>query len=128
MGIECSEIAVKDFFETQNLQYKIVEDKIFTRYISDAKEGQSRIEILQGDFFDLASGDLDDISDIYDRASMIALPEAMRFDYFKRELRGFIRKSNGHLLLLATGTRIIGCRIARRHARRPNHIQDCQII
>ncbi|MES0327038.1 MAG: thiopurine S-methyltransferase [Gammaproteobacteria bacterium] len=86
LGIECSEIAVKDFFETQNLQYKIVEDKIFTRYISDAKEGQSRIEILQGDFFDLASGDLDDISDIYDRASMIALPEAMRLDYFKKML------------------------------------------
>lgn len=84
LGIECSEIAVKDFFETQNLQYKIVEDKVFTRYISDAKEGQSRIEIIQGDFFDLVADDLESVTDIYDRASMIALPEAMRLDYFKK--------------------------------------------
>jgi thiopurine S-methyltransferase len=87
LGIECSEIAVKAFFETQNLEYRVIEEgKAFNRYISDAKQGQSRIEILQGDFFDLVPGDLEGVTDIYDRASMIALPEAMRIDYFKKML------------------------------------------
>ena len=86
LGIECSEIAVKDFFETQNLDYQVVEGKPFNRYVTEAKEGQARIEILQGDFFDLVPDDLEGITDIYDRASMIALPEEMRLDYFKTML------------------------------------------
>ncbi len=82
LGIECSEIAVKDFFENHNLEYKIVVDKPFTRYISEADaEGHIRIEILLGDFFDLESDDLQGVTDIYDRASMIALPKDMRQDY-----------------------------------------------
>ena len=84
LGIECSEIAVKAFFETQNLEYQVVEGKSFSLYVSAAKESQARIEILQGDFFDLMPGDLEGVTDIYDRESMIALPEAMRLDYFKK--------------------------------------------
>ena len=90
LGIECSEIAVKAFFETHNLEYQLVEGKPFARYISEAKEGQARIEILQGDFFDLVLEELNGVTDIYDRASMIALPEEMRLDYFNKmiELQG----------------------------------------
>ncbi|MCK5002051.1 MAG: thiopurine S-methyltransferase [Gammaproteobacteria bacterium] len=84
LGIECSEIAVKDFFETHDLEFRIVEGKRFKRYISDAREGHARVEILQGDFFDLVLRDLEAVTDIYDRASMIALPEIMRLDYFKK--------------------------------------------
>ena len=53
LGIECSEIAVRDFFEENKLEYKLVEGKPFNRYICEAREGQARIELLQGDFFDL---------------------------------------------------------------------------
>ena len=82
LGIECSEIAVKDFFENHNLEYQIVVDKPFTRYISEANaEGQCCIEILLGDFFDLVPAHLEGVTDIYDRASMIALPKEMRQDY-----------------------------------------------
>lgn len=84
LGIECSEIAVKDFFDGQNLEYQLDESGSFVRYISNAKKGQSRIEILQGDFFNLKPTDLEGVTDIYDRASMIALPEEMRLDYFKK--------------------------------------------
>ena len=84
LGIECSKIAVKDFFETKNLEYQLIEGKPFSLYVSAAKESQARIEILQGDFFDLVAGDLEGVTDIYDRASMIALPQAMRLDYFKK--------------------------------------------
>ncbi|MCW8830265.1 MAG: thiopurine S-methyltransferase [Gammaproteobacteria bacterium] len=82
LGNECSEIAVKDFFENHQLDYQIIREKLFTRYISEAgPEGRSRIEILLGDFFDLSPDDLEGITDIYDRASMIALPEDMRRAY-----------------------------------------------
>ena len=85
LGIECSEIAVKDFFENHQLDYQVIEGKVFTRYISAASaEGRSRIEILLGDFFDLVPGDLEGVTDIYDRASMIALPVEMRLDYEKK--------------------------------------------
>jgi len=86
LGIECSEIAIKDFFQEHKLEYRVEPGQPFTRYVSEEKTGQSRIEILHGDFFDLAPVDLEGITDIYDRASMIALPETMRLDYFKKML------------------------------------------
>ena len=81
LGIECSEIAVKDFFEDHGLEYHVIEGIPFTRYISEASEGQRRIELLLGDFFDLSVSDLEGVTDIYDRASMIALPKDMRLQY-----------------------------------------------
>lgn len=90
LGIECSEIAVKQFFESQQLEYRVIDasntGRPFTRYISEACSGQATIEILLGDFFDLIPSDIAGITDIYDRASMIALPEAMRLDYFQKML------------------------------------------
>ena len=41
----------------------------------------SVIEIFQGDFFSLQKDDLDNITDIYDRASLVALPLDMRKQY-----------------------------------------------
>ena len=101
LGVECSEIAVKDFFEAQQLEYQLVEGKPFNRYISEAREGQAPIELLQGDFFDLVKADIAGITDIYDRASMIALPEAMRLDYFNKMLE---LQCNGMRTLLITLT------------------------
>jgi len=86
LGIECSDIAIKDFFQEHKLEYRVEPGQPFIRYVSEEKTGQSRIEILHGDFFDLAPADLEGITDIYDRASMIALPETMRLDYFKKML------------------------------------------
>lgn len=101
LGIELSEIAVKDFFETHNLEYQIIEEKVFNRYIAEATEDRSRIEILQGDFFDLVPCELEGVTDIYDRASMIALPETMRLDYFKKMLE---LQAEGMRTLLVTLT------------------------
>lgn len=84
LGIECSDLAINAFFNDQELAYQCVEDDCFTRYISEPGEGQARIEILQGDFFDLKLDDIDGVTDIYDRASMIALPKEMRLDYFNK--------------------------------------------
>ncbi|MDH3343398.1 MAG: thiopurine S-methyltransferase [Gammaproteobacteria bacterium] len=101
IGIECSDIAVQAFFDEQKLDYQLIEGKPFNRYISDAREGQARIEILQGDFFDLDKSDLEGITDIYDRASMIALPEAMRKDYSSKM---FALQNTGMRTLLITLT------------------------
>ncbi len=78
-GVECSERAVKDFFEENALSYKHVEKDDHAFY--QTSEQTSVIEIFQGDFFSLQKDDLDNITDIYDRASLVALPLDMRKQY-----------------------------------------------
>lgn len=78
VGVECSRIAVEDFFSEQGLHYRLQQSDRFDRYIGD------RIEILLGDFFQLERGDLGEITDVFDRASLIALPQPMRADYARK--------------------------------------------
>jgi thiopurine S-methyltransferase len=78
VGVECSSIAVQDFFREQGMQYRVRKSDRFEHYIGD------RIEILHGDFFELRQDDLGIISDVFDRASLIALPPEMRADYVRK--------------------------------------------
>lgn len=78
-GVECSDRAVKDFFEENALNYKHAEKDQHALYQST--DLASLIEIFQGDFFELQSSDLDDVTDIFDRASLVALPIDMRQRY-----------------------------------------------
>jgi len=78
-AIECSDRAVKDFFEENALNYRHAEKDEHALYQSN--DLASQIEIFQGDFFSLQQKDLDGITDIYDRASLIALPPEMRQQY-----------------------------------------------
>ncbi len=82
IGVEISQLAVKDFFAENALQPRIEHIKNFERWQCDG------ITLLVGDFFDLDSAMLADVASIYDRASLIALPEEMRLRYVekKREL------------------------------------------
>lgn len=75
LGIELSEAAVQAFFAEHQLQSQISQHKGFTSYKAGA------VEIWCGDFFQLEAADLSDCSLVYDRAALIALPEAMRQDY-----------------------------------------------
>jgi len=75
MGVELSEIAVSAFFAENGLQAETREDDPFKVYKADG------IEILCGDFFKLASEHLSLASFVYDRASLVALPPAMRKKY-----------------------------------------------
>ena len=81
-GVECSERAVKDFFEENAVSYRQAEKDEHALYMSDGLA--SAIEIYQGDFFALQASDMDGITDIYDRASLIALPTEMRAQYAAR--------------------------------------------
>lgn len=75
LGVELSVIAVEDFFK----ENKLIPDynccKRFNRYETN------RICILRGDFFDLDRRDLIKVSAVYDRASLVALPQDMRNSY-----------------------------------------------
>ena len=81
-GVECSEKAVKSFFEENALNYKHAEKDQHALYQS--QDLPSVIEILQGDFFSLKADAIAGITDIYDRASLIALPTEMRERYAQK--------------------------------------------
>lgn len=81
-AVECSDRAVKDFFEENALNYKYAEKDQHALYQSS--DLPSIIEVFQGDFFELQQDDLDDVTDIFDRASLIALPVEMRQQYAKK--------------------------------------------
>lgn len=75
LGVELSSIAVQTFFkENGYLPQHAKHDKF------DCCEAD-RIRILCGDFFDLTRNDLKKVHAVYDRASMVALPPAMRKNY-----------------------------------------------
>lgn len=78
-GVECSDRAVKDFFEENALSYKHAEKDQYALY--QTSDQPSIIEVFQGDFFDLQKSDVSDITDIFDRASLVALPVEMRQRY-----------------------------------------------
>lgn len=78
-AVECSDRAVKGFFEENALNYKYAEKDKHALYQSS--DLASIIEIFQGDFFEMQQMDLDDITDIFDRASLVALPVEMRQQY-----------------------------------------------
>ncbi|VAW56282.1 Thiopurine S-methyltransferase [hydrothermal vent metagenome] len=75
LGIECSEKAIKDFFKEQELDAKIEQSKTFTHYKTN------NITLLHGDFFKLDPQDLKHVDIVYDRASLVALPEDLRQRY-----------------------------------------------
>ncbi|MBI5039937.1 MAG: thiopurine S-methyltransferase [Gammaproteobacteria bacterium] len=75
LGVELSPIAVAAFFEENNLAFTAQADTRFMRRQS------GEITLVEGDFFDLTHLDLADITAVYDRASLIALPPPMRKRY-----------------------------------------------
>lgn len=89
-GIELSDTAVNDFFSESNLHPTIEEQASHTHYISE------HISILQGDYFACTKHQLEGVTDVFDRASLIALPVSMREQY-----------ANKMTELLSAGTRML---------------------
>ncbi|WP_020396199.1 thiopurine S-methyltransferase [Thiolinea disciformis] len=92
LGIELSEIAVRDFFAENELTPVIQQQGSFTRWETE------NLVILVGDFFDLTAADLAECGAVYDRASLIALPPAMRPAYAEHFLK-IVSPSNTILLI-----------------------------
>ena len=78
-GVECSERAVRDFFEENAVNYRHAAKDQHALYISS--DQRSEIEIFQGDFFALQPEDLEGVTDVFDRASLVAMPDDMRVLY-----------------------------------------------
>ncbi len=74
-GVEVSPIAVKDFFNENQLNAEVSELDHFKLW------HHHPLKLLCGDFFQLQPQHLDGIDVVYDRASLIALPPEMRKDY-----------------------------------------------
>ena len=75
VGIELSPLAVEAFFIENGLAFE-------RSQIGDLELWQSeKISLFCGDFFDLTTEILGQVDAVYDRASLIALPPAMRQDY-----------------------------------------------
>lgn len=75
LGVEISPIAVRDFFTENRLTPSVTQETDFVAYRSD------EITLLQGDYFALSARHLEDVSAVYDRASLIALPPDLRSRY-----------------------------------------------
>lgn len=77
VGVELVDQAVQEFFSQLGGNPTVTQQGPFKRYQQDS------LTILQGDFFATTKEHLGPVDALYDRASLIALPEPMRRDYVK---------------------------------------------
>ena len=75
LGVEISPLAVKAFFDENDLEPQVSREGAFECWRS------GELTILCGDFFDLAPEQLEGVAGVYDRASLVALPPPMRERY-----------------------------------------------
>lgn len=75
VGAELSETAVIQLFEELDLEAEVTELKVLKRYSAP------NIEILVGNIFSVTASDLGSVDATYDRAAMVALPQATRKEY-----------------------------------------------
>lgn len=92
VGIELSEVAVKAFFADNGIAPARSTDGRFETWSGEG------IEILCGDFFALRSADIGSVDAVYDRASLIALPAAMRRRYVQ-QLHNLVAPGTPQLLV-----------------------------
>jgi len=92
IGVEVSELGVKQFFDENLIKYSVKEIEKFIVYYND------NISIYCGDFFNLSAELLESIHVTYDRASLIALPKELRRNYV-RHLQTIIPNNSSMLLL-----------------------------
>ena len=77
IGVELSEIGIKQFFYENGLDFTISQVGEFNLYSA------KNIEIYCGDFFSLTSKHLCDVKAVFDRKSLIALDQNLRQKYVK---------------------------------------------
>jgi thiopurine S-methyltransferase len=75
IGVEVARVAVDEFFAEARLEPTLSTQRAFTRFDADV------ITLLCGDFFALTAADLHDVAAVFDRASLIAMPETLRTAY-----------------------------------------------
>ncbi len=92
-GVEISPIACETFFSENRLPFEQQQQDEFIHYDNE------KIVLLCGDFFRLDPILVTDISAVYDRAALIALPPALHQRYVK-QLTKFMAKGSEMLLIV----------------------------
>lgn len=75
LGVELSDIAIRDFFSEQDIACDITGQASFTCYSG------GRLSLWCGDFFALTSDDLNGVTGVFDRAFLVTLPTPLRKRY-----------------------------------------------
>jgi thiopurine S-methyltransferase len=78
LGVELSPVAVAAFFDENGMTASHTRSRSFDVSAADG------FAILQGNFFDLASVDLEGVRAVYDRAALVALPPALQQRYVEQ--------------------------------------------
>jgi thiopurine S-methyltransferase len=103
IGNELSTLAVQDFYTEQQLNASktiISSEKADDAQTSMTLWSSPEVDVLCGDFFALGADQLSDISAVYDRAAMVALPPEMRERYVQKMLELLPQKITMLLLTL----------------------------
>jgi len=96
LGVELSDRAAIQFFTENELEYAVREVPDFQ--IFAGQNAASGLEIWVGDFFKLPAAALEGCSAYFDRAAMVALPDALRAEY-ARHMAHLMPKSSRGLLI-----------------------------
>ena len=99
VGVELSSKAIQGFFTENDLPYTYSKEGDFE--VFKGVDNADGITLLAGDFFKLAPVHLEHCRAFYDRASLIAMPPAMRADYATHMGRLMHRDARGLLLAIA---------------------------
>ena len=96
-GVEVAQIAVETYYAEAQVS---VDTNVVDRFVKYAPSAATDVpvEILLGDFFDLTAPLLEDVSGVFDRGALVALPPDMRFRYVDHLLR--IIPDEARILLL----------------------------
>ena len=82
IGVECSPVAVKEFVKEYGTSIDETKNDRHIRYEINKQSAENQnIDLILGDFFELTPSDIEGVTDVFDRASLIALPQEMRKRY-----------------------------------------------
>ena len=93
VGVELAERAVVDYFAERGVEPTVSDDEPFQRYT------HGNVLLYCGDFFAVERRHTGRIGMVYDRASLVALPEDMRTSY-AAHLTSLLLPETGYLLLV----------------------------
>ena len=94
IGIELSLKACEAFFAENKLSVKVSQQQDFTIFQSEA------ITLFCGDFFQLSKAHIGEITAVYDRAALVALPDELRRLYAQQIISLLSRDNQPQMLLI----------------------------
>ncbi len=92
VGVEIAELPIREFFEERGLLPEVATSGWFRRYQSGG------YTLFHGDVLDLAPDDVAEVTAVYDRAALIALPPEVR-QHYAEKISHVVKPGTRELLL-----------------------------